>query len=668
MGLALLVVATLGVIATATLLLSTLRLRSPVSFTLGVFTAAWALVVFETMLLSLARSWTRGWMLAVIAAGLSLSFAVWHATGRPRPPTYRPALNATREALRDPLLAIFAAALLLAYAYLAVVALAIPPMDPDVLAYHLPRIVLWIQQHAVAAIPDSPGPNLDANPPAAEIAQGLGPLFAVSDRYASLFQLVCAPAAAVAVAGIARRLGLTPSGSVFGGLVFASFPIVALQAPTAANDLATATALILAAYFGLGRPWGELGLMALAVALALSTKVSGILALPAVGLFLVLALPARRLSRVGAAAIAGGALGCWWYAANLARTGSWDGGLASEYDQVPSHAPADVLLRLCRYLLQTIDLGGVVGRDRLVFPIVAAALVCAALVARRRGRPGTRLALAGLLVAVTPWLVAAGHQAAARAIAHGWLAVGRDDVLSDIPLSAAARPSPGEAWFGPALVLLWIATLAVLWRRPREVRGGPVLGALAAAPALLYLTNSAAFVWDPGRGRFFILAAALAAAAFGIVLRIRAVAWATMSIAVLALGLSLLHFRARPAGITLFEPIREATMWAAPRWQVNSAFSADVPAIVRTQRLGERALRAADTLAVRAGPFTPVYIVFGTGPWHRVLFVEPDGVIPPDADHLVVFGSTADVDTRAWRRVPGPTTWRLYRRISAPTG
>jgi hypothetical protein len=669
MGTALLAAATIGVLATAVLVVSTFRLRSTISFVLGVFAVGWTLVVVETMLLSVFRSWTRGWLLAAVYVGLALALAAWHKTGRPRPPAFTPALRATQAALGESMLAFLAAGVAVAYAYLLVVALAIPPIDPDVLAYHLPRIVLWIQQQAVAAIPNAPGPDLDAHPPAAEIAQSLGPLFAQTDRYVSIFQLTCAPVAALAVTGIARRLGLTVPRALFGGLVFAAFPIVALQAPTAANDLALATPVVLAAHFGLGRSRAELALMALSVGLALSTKVSAALALSALAVFLGLVLPVRRLPAVALAGVAGCALGSWWYLANLSRTGAWDGGLASVYDQVPSRAPADILLRLCRYLLQSIELTGAVGRDRLLFPIAGGVLLVVVLVAtRRRGTVRYALVVAGLLVAGMPWLVSGAHEAAARAIARAWIAAGRSDVLSDIALEAAARPSPGEAWFGPAFALLLTASLVAIVWRPGVLERKPLLVAAVAAPAALYVANAAAFVWEPGRGRFFIVAAALAASTFGTVLGFRAVSWAACWVVLLALGLSLVHFRARPLGITLFEPRREATLWTAPRWQANSAFSADVPAVVETQRLGEAALEGAHTIAVRAAAFTPIYIVFGSGPWRRVLFVGDDDVVPPEADHLVVFGSTAWVDAAAWKRVPGPTTWALYRRSAGTAG
>ena len=163
MGTALFAAATAGLLATSAFLVASLRLRSVVAFVLGGFTVAWMAAVVETMLLSLARSWTRGWMLAAIAAGLVLALASWQRAGRPRPPALAPALEDARDSLGDPVLVLLAAANALAGVYLVVVALALPPFDLDIVVYHLPRIVMWIQRHAVAAIPNAPGSNLNAN-------------------------------------------------------------------------------------------------------------------------------------------------------------------------------------------------------------------------------------------------------------------------------------------------------------------------------------------------------------------------------------------------------------------------------------------------------------------------------------------------------------------------
>ena len=656
---------TAGIVVTSLFLVTALRLASPVSFVLGVFAVAWAVTIAETMLLSVAGVWTRGWMLAAIGVGLVVGLASWHAAGRARPPSFRPAVGGAREALRDPVLALLAVANLLAALYVTVLAVVLPPLDVDVAGYHLPRIVLWIQQHAVAAIANAPGSNLDANPPGAEIAKGLTMLLAETDRYTALFQVLCLPVGALAVAGVARRIGLEPRAALFGALLYATFPIVALQAPTALNDLAVATALVVACHFALGEPRAELALCAVAVGLALATKVSGILGLPSVALLALVALPAGRRLRVVAAGAAGCVLGSWWYAYNLARTGAWDGHLGTDYGQVPSHAPDEILLRFERYVLQTLDLGGVVGRDRWLFPIVACVLAVAALVARRSSRRrAAGLAAAAGLVALAPWLVDWTHVVSVRAVARSWIEVGRPGVIGDFPMHAEARPFPGETWFGPVFSIALVAALVVAWRTSTGRRRLVLVTSLLLAPGLLYVVNASAFVYDGARGRFFVIAGALAATGLGVLVRARPLAWATATVAVLTLGLSFVHFHGRPMGVRLLEPLGEKALWGVPRWRAQEALVAENPEGLESARVAHETLPQKTTVAIVAGSFWPMYALMGQGPWRTIRFARPGAALPADAEFLAVApGIDERPPTSAWKRVPGVVTWSLYRRV-----
>jgi hypothetical protein len=657
---------TAGFVLTAVFAVSLLRLASPASFVLGVFVVTWAVAIAESMLLSLFDAWTRGALLATSFVTLAVVAIVWERRGRPRPPAFTDAVSGARDMLRDPLLAFLLASVVLAFVYEAAVALLIPPIDIDVLSYHLPRIVMWMQQQSIAAIPDAPGSNLDANPPGAEIAKGVTMLLAQTDRYVGLVQLACVPVGVLAVAGVARRLGLGRKASAYGGLLYATFPIVALQAPTAFNDLAVATALVTACYFALGEPRAELGLCAVAVALAVTTKISGILGLPSVALLALVALPPGRRLRVVAAGAVGCVLGSWWYLYNLARTGAWDGHLGSDYGQIPSRAPDDVFLRLERYGLQTLDLAGVIGRDRWLFPIVACLLAGAAVVAwRSSARRAAGLLGAASLVAVAPWLIDQGHVLAVRAIARSWIAVGRSDVIGDFPRHAEARPFPGETWFGPAFAIALVAAVVVAWRTTTGRSRLGLLTALVLAPALLYVVNASAFVYDGARGRFFVIAGALAAAGLGVLVRVRPLAWATATIAVLTLALSFVHYHARPAGITLLEPIDEQALWGVPRWKAQQAIVPDDPAGLETARTVASTLPRRTTVAIVAGSFWTMYAVMGSGPWRTIRFVRPGGEIPPDVEYVAVApGIDERLPPDEWERVPGTPAWPLYRRVA----
>jgi hypothetical protein len=650
-------------VSTGALAAACLRLPSWTSFVLASFVLGWSALVLEVSALSAVGAWTRTTMGAALVAGCAVAAALWVVFGRPGPPAAEAARRAARGALGDRLVAGLAVAVAAALAYLVALGIAVPPGQWDELLYHLPRMVLWIQQDAVSAIPAAPGANLDANPVAAEIPQAVTLLLAGSDRYVALFQLLCIPVACLAIYGVARRLGATAPAALFGALLFATFPAVALQAPTGYNDLALAAALVVAAYFAVGSGRVELVLFALATGLAVGTKVSGLLGLPALALLVLVATTGRRRAEVAIAGLAGAIAGSWWYVYNLLREGSWDGGLAEQYNQVPSRAPDDVLLRLQRYLTESLDLSGVVGDDRFVF-VVAALAVLAAAAALRRPRIGLA---AAALVAVAPWLVSGIHDVVVRVFSRGWIAIGREDVIGFFPGTPATKSSTPEAWFGPALFLLVAATAIVVAVRERGRRRLVLLTACLGAPLLLALTNAAAFTWDPGRGRFFLFAAALAATTFGVLLRFRWAAVGLSAIAVVGLTLSLVHFRGRAMGIELFEPVDDLVAWSAPRWEVQSAFSRDHPEVGEALRVVEETIPADATIAIGRSVQMPLYHVMGGGPWRRTQFVRPDGSVPEDADWVALpLFVDLPLDRRTWRLVPGTGTgqaWRIYRRV-----
>ena len=198
-------------------------------------------------------------MIAVIAAAFVLALVLWLRSERPRPPLARVA-HVLRDALDDRAVAALAALAVAVHLYLLLVSLAFPQSLPDTLLYHLPRAALWKQQHAVAYVLDVPDNRIDAFPPVAEIEAMASMVLSDGDRYVGLVQLFALAGACGAIVGIARRLGLSRSAALFGALAFATFTVVALQAPTALNDLVVASLLVVCAYFALGSSRVELGL------------------------------------------------------------------------------------------------------------------------------------------------------------------------------------------------------------------------------------------------------------------------------------------------------------------------------------------------------------------------------------------------------------------------
>jgi hypothetical protein len=424
-----------------------------------------------------------------------------------------------------------------------------------------------------------------------------------------------------------------------------------------------------AGYFLLGQGRVELSLASISLALALTTKISAILALPALALFVLIAIPRDRRLPVAVSGVMGCLLGCGWYVWNLARTGSWDGGLADEFDQTPSRAPLDILTRAERYAVDSLDLSGVVGRDRWLFPILAALVVLGAALSARRGGRWLSIVAAGACVATLPWMVVVAHELAVRTFARGWIAIGKEDSIGFLPATVATRASPPESWFGPLLVLLAAAALVAVSRRPKD---GPtrrvVITACLGVPAVLLLTNSAAFQWQDQRGRFFVFAAAIATAGFAMLARYDVLRWATAIAASLTLVLTLVHFTQRPLGIELLESSESPTLWNAPRWEAQSAFSRDSPEVGEALRRVAETVPEETTIALGRSVQAPYYQVLGSGPWRTPEFIPRSGVVPPDASYVALPLDVAFVRLARseWRLLPGTGTgqaWRIYRRV-----
>ena len=187
---------------------------------------------------------------------------------------------------------------------------------------------------------------------------------------------------ATAAYTISRRLGLDPDGIVRGTRL-PLLPVVALQSQTALNDLPLAALVAAAAALLMRRCPTDLALAAVAVGLALATKVTGLLALPPLAVLAWLTWKPRwrPVALAGAAAVAGGSV---WYAVNLHRTGELFGRFPSE--QRGNSDPVEALGRVLRMSINLLEVPGAQGRDRLVFVIVGAALLGVGLVAWRRGR------------------------------------------------------------------------------------------------------------------------------------------------------------------------------------------------------------------------------------------------------------------------------------------
>ena len=543
--------------------------------------------------------------------------------------------------------------------YSAALGLLTPPNDWDAMTYHLARAAFWIQQHAVAYVPNSPFAPINAYPPNAEIGALFTLILSRGDRFAGAVQFVALLATASGTYGIGRRIGLDAPGALFGALAFLTLPVVVLQSWTALNDIVVASFLVAATYFLLGTTRVDLTLGALALALAVGTKFTALIGLPLVALVALVAQPRHRLLKVALAASAGLAIGSFWLLVNVIHTGSVDAGVADALGQNPAHSLQATLARATRMLVRFAD-SQRLGQDVILFLVAGAALLVVAVVADRppaRRLPFLALGLAA--VAALPAAMPAVGEALLRAHEKLWLTLGSRDLAFLDKDRDPHSPSTVFSYYGSLGFVLIVAgiVLATLAVRRRAVRREAVV--LAVAPLVFAFLLATAIAYDPFRGRFFMFSVALAASTWGLVLRYRWLAWGTTAIAVMTVPLVFVHSTEKPAGIALLERGTPQGVWGKSREQVQTwtreggtaqtiEFFRNVP---RESRVG-----------LRVGEDDWVYPYFGRDLRRTVVFTPP-GVPLDGLDWLVVAPGNAVPRPSSWSTaLETADGWRVYRR------
>src|SRR5262249_7286573 len=135
------------------------------------------------------------------------------------------------------------------FAYAIALTVGTPQNDDDVLFDHLLRAALWRQSHGVGRPFCACAPYIQTYPPNGEIGSLFTMVLGPGDRLVGLVQSLAYAVTVVGVVGLGRRLGLSRREAMFGGLLFATLPVVALEASTAQNDLVVASFLVAATFF-----------------------------------------------------------------------------------------------------------------------------------------------------------------------------------------------------------------------------------------------------------------------------------------------------------------------------------------------------------------------------------------------------------------------------------
>jgi len=167
-----------------------------------------------------------------------------------------------------PLEALIALAVATIAALTAIAAWMSPPNSHDVLAYHLPRILYWIQSASVGVFP-TPYVNQIQFPPLAEYLMLHTFLLTGGDHFVNLVSWSAFVLSIVGVTAIASTLGANSTTQAYTALFAATLPTAILQASSAKNESLSAFFLLCVIYFALRH---DTKFLALSLALAIFTK------------------------------------------------------------------------------------------------------------------------------------------------------------------------------------------------------------------------------------------------------------------------------------------------------------------------------------------------------------------------------------------------------------
>jgi hypothetical protein len=646
-----------------------LGLRSAVLRWLAAYVLAWTTLVVAAVVASVP-GWLSSWSLAaciVVLTGLAVLFRTMRPGARgtviPRP--------AWRAALADPVVRSLALTVALAGLYVGAVAFLTTPNDWDGLTYHETRAILWDQQGSVSYVPAGNDPRLNGNPPLSELGLYLAMILPRSERFAALPQYIALWASLLAVALVARRLGLSRPAAAYGALVFATLPVVLLHGAAVLNDLVVASFLLASTVFLCGRSRAELAVGSVALGLALSTKFDAVLALPLVVAVALVLAPSGKRGACALACAVGAALGTPWYVLNRIETGTFDGDLGDTTGQAADHTFRGVVGTLRALLFDVVDTSGFWRSEKYVAVVVGAVLIVAAgALAWRRRREARALALAGLLAAAVPMVLRASEGPARHAWRSVWFKLGREDIALDHggAWDVVGLPDTSVSWFGAAgaVVILGGVAAGLVGVRRAGLRRSALL--LALAPLALILDYALTIVYDPWRGRLLMFGVGLACAAWGWTIRVRWLSVGVAALCITTVALSLVHWYTKPSGLRLLEPSGTVSIWRRDRIDTLTVIRNydGTPGILREV---EREVPSAATLAV-AAPLDTFLAPLAGGRLTRTLRLVADGArVPADAKWLATRSpSVASRCREAWSTVyVDEDRWRLLRRIAPET-
>jgi hypothetical protein len=241
-----------------------------------------ALLVTITEALSAGSAVTRtgliaAWSTAAVAAVIFRIRKYRGSRSGPQSCARPPARQVSIDAIVDAALLASIAAIL---AILAFVASLSPPNSADAMAYHLPRVIYWVEQHSIRFFP-TPYLNQIMLQPFAEYFMLHSYVISGGDRFVNLVQWFGCATSVVTVSLLARHFGAGRRGQILAALFCVTLPNGILQASGAKNDYLMAAWLAAAVWFLMrSDSVADAVLAGLALGLAIGTKATAYLYAP----------------------------------------------------------------------------------------------------------------------------------------------------------------------------------------------------------------------------------------------------------------------------------------------------------------------------------------------------------------------------------------------------
>jgi hypothetical protein len=262
-------------------------------------------VAATTELLSVGSLLTRGAVAGVwlVASILAWSFALLAANRRRLSPASNSPESNTASLPSNPLSTadwFLLAGLFAVVSLLAIVAFAAPPNTWDAMQYNMPRVIMWIENRSVHFYPTLDYQQLTMSP-WSEYAMTHLTILQGSDRLVNLVEWFAFLGSLIGVSLIARELGAGPRGQVVAAIFCGTIPQAILAATSAKPDVAVSFWIVASSFFLLrwksAATWTNALLASAAIGLALLTKGTAFILLPAIVLVIFWIWPVTNRKR-----------------------------------------------------------------------------------------------------------------------------------------------------------------------------------------------------------------------------------------------------------------------------------------------------------------------------------------------------------------------------------